>query len=606
MSSVADFDDVYERCRPTLLVQLYAYCGDVERAHDALDEAFITASRHWHRVRRLPAPEPWLRTRAIRFLESRPQARRDQPLAVEIGSNAYLVRCLAGLAPVGRRLLLVRRLDDTDLSTAAREVGLTDAVAEQVLARSSSALHAAGIDTTPSGLRTALGALTEDLVDIRPTDARTLRRAGAHRRYAFTSVIAVVVVAAAAGVGSLTAQRPLAEPPGQRPTHPPPTRPTQRVPQVHVSDSQLLTSAQLAVAAGATWTDLGRPTMTPSESVYGACAMAAANPPPNDTHLREFHAPSPSGEELRQVVQLAPSDAEAHRAFRQVVNAFGQCARQHLVVFESVRGLGDESRMVSLAQPGQGGATERTLVVSRTGPVITALLATSPPGTADPLPTAGLLSAAGRSIADLCLVSHGGCAAPPFQTAAAPPPANRSDGRFLSLVDLPLVGNVLSPWTATDQTKPSGNPSATACDMTDFAAGGARTVTSRAYVIPAATRLPTVFGLTETIAQFSGAQAATALMHKVRATVAGCHKRQLSLTVLSSATFDAAGQTGAVWRIQQAASKQQRAVYRVALVRVGTRVAEVTFTPGAPAYDLGAADFVALAKRAAARLSAHG
>lgn len=605
MSSVADFTQVYERSRATLLIQLYAYCADPGLAHEAVDEAFITASRHWHRIGRLPAPEPWIRSQAIRFVESRPHRRVAATGAVESGSNAHLVRCLAALSPTSRRLLVVRRLGDTDLPAAAREVRLTDGAAEQLLARSASALHAAGIDTTPAGLGTALSALADDLSGETPTPSRTLKRAGTRRRYVFTTALVAALVAGAAGVGGLTHLAATAG--ATRPPHPttsPPTTPT--TPPIHVTDAQLMTSGQLAGVAGASWRDLGTPHIGPAETVYGACAMAAANPPPNDTHVRAFGPASGGAENLRQVIQLAPSDAEAHRAYRQVVNAFAECADQHLGQFDIVRSLGDEARLIGLSAPGSAGPTDRTVVVSRSGAVVTVLVATTPPGATQPLTPEQLVAAAGASVSDICAVSHGGCAAPPFHTASTLPPAARANGRFLTTIDLPLVARIQSPWTATDPGTPTGNPSATACDMTDFAAAGASAVTSRSYVVPNAHGLPTVFGLTETIAEFSDPGAATTLLRHVRSTVAGCHQRQLSLSVLQTSTFGAGGRSGSVWQIQQRASKQRVTTSRVALVRVGSRVAEVTFTPGGAEYDVSTADYLALARRTAQRLTTGG
>jgi len=115
LSRVSDFGDVYSGSRDRLLLQLYAYCGDPDAADDALNEAFITASHHWHRVATLGNVDGWLRQRAIRRLDGG----RRSPAPARPGRpsprNARLLACLHALDPTSRRLLIVRRLDNLDV-----------------------------------------------------------------------------------------------------------------------------------------------------------------------------------------------------------------------------------------------------------------------------------------------------------------------------------------------------------------------------------------------------------------------------------------------------------------------------------------------------------
>jgi hypothetical protein len=60
--------------------------------------------------------------------------------------------------------------------------------------------------------------------------------------------------------------------------------------------------------------------------------------------------------------------------------------------------------------------------------------------------------------------------------------------------------------------------------------------------------------------------------------------------------------SGRVWQLRQKVSKQKVVTFRVALVRFGHTVAEVTFTP-VGTYDVSQVEFVALARRAAVRLN---
>ncbi len=165
MSRVTAFDDVYAASRDRLLLQLYAYCGDARAADDALKEAFITASHHWHRVASRENVDGWLRQRAVRRLDGRTRPDPTRLARRPSAQNARLLAALGALDPTSRRLLIVRRLDNLDLSVVAREVGLTDGAAEQAMARASSALHSHGVDSTPAGLLaglTRLGTISRD------------------------------------------------------------------------------------------------------------------------------------------------------------------------------------------------------------------------------------------------------------------------------------------------------------------------------------------------------------------------------------------------------------------------------------------------------------
>jgi hypothetical protein len=84
--------------------------------------------------------------------------------------------------------------------------------------------------------------------------------------------------------------------------------------------------------------------------------------------------------------------------------------------------------------------------------------------------------------------------------------------------------------------------------------------------------------------------------------VSTCHNRQVTLFVLQSTSFASHRTSGWVWQFRQRVSKTEVVTFRVALVRSGSKVAEVTFTP-VGTYDVSQPGFIALAGRAAVRLS---
>ncbi len=212
-----------------------------------------------------------------------------------------------------------------------------------------------------------------------------------------------------------------------------------------------------------------------------------------------------------------------------------------------------------------------------------------------------MVKLAGSAIDKVCSEAVGGCAFPPYTITSQRPPVDATAEGFLSVVDLPLVPGVTDPWVATDPARVTGNPSATACDQTRFTGNGGSKTTSRSYVIPEAPQVPTLFGLTETRAAFASDQAARDFIADVARRVASCQQRQVTLSVPQSTSFSERRASGWVWQFRQKVSKEKIAIFRVALVRFGSEVAEVTFTP-AGAYDVPQPSFIALAQRAATRL----
>jgi len=608
LSRVSDFGDVHAGARDRLLLQLYAYCGDAAAADDALNEAFIGAAQRWRRVSAQGHPESWLRDQAIKRLDGRPGPRTTPGGTQRSSPNGHLLAALQTLDPTSRRLLIARRLGDVELSRAAREVGLTPAEAEQALARASSTLHGHGVDTTPAGLRRGLGALGADLTGLEPTPAPALLRSGARRRVAVAVVAVVAVLVAAVLVGTVLTARSGNSPAGPTLATGPSTSPAGPTSNAapELDESSLLTAAALVRAGwppAGRWRQLPPITTPPSESVYGGdgCVQAADNPPPGSSWSRDFASGGAAGARLRQVLQLAPSQIEATRAYHQVVDGFTGCVGHQLLAFSRVRGLGARAHLIRLHQPRTAGALTEVILVTRTGAAVSVLVLTSRATDAAAVTSPQLVRAGGSTVNGICADVEGPCGAAPYRLVRADPPPDPSAPGFLSVVDLPAIPGIVRPWFGTAPRQVEGDPSVTPCDRTSFAAGGATSVTTRSFVIPRDRRLPTAFGITETRALFSNEQDAKAVVSEVARAVAGCHRRQSNLSVPQTSSFSGARADGRIWRIYQQVSKRRELVFRTALIRVGPTVAAVTFTP-VDRRDVSRTTFAALARRATVRL----
>ncbi len=128
-------DALYAASYRRLVVQMYAICGDLTDAEDAVQEAFITAIRKHRTLRTVDNPEAWIRTVALRRLHRGWRhlavVRRHQALdrppdqAVEVGpEHVALVAALALLDPGQREAVVLHHLADVPVAEIADQLGL--------------------------------------------------------------------------------------------------------------------------------------------------------------------------------------------------------------------------------------------------------------------------------------------------------------------------------------------------------------------------------------------------------------------------------------------------------------------------------------------------
>lgn len=160
MSRADAYKAFYRESRARLLVQVYAYAGDTEVAQRALADAYVAAGHHWRKLAVEPDKDAWMRQRAFRAT-GKVQSRPLNPWYVRARKTADahrpLLNALRSLDPVDRQLVILVQLAHLDLTTAAREAGLTDEAAVKSLSRTAAVLAEHGIDTSDDGLPTPAG-----------------------------------------------------------------------------------------------------------------------------------------------------------------------------------------------------------------------------------------------------------------------------------------------------------------------------------------------------------------------------------------------------------------------------------------------------------------
>ncbi|MDQ3485610.1 MAG: hypothetical protein M3445_09430 [Actinomycetota bacterium] len=612
MSRADAYKAFYRESRARLLVQVYAYAGDTEVAQRALADAYVAAGHHWRKLVVEPDKDAWMRKHAFKAT-GKVQNRPLNPWYVRARKTADahrpMLNALRSLDPVDRHLAILVHLAQLDLTTAAREAGLTDEAAVESLSRTEAAVADLGVDTSGQSLSSALGRLRLDLSDEPVDRASRLRQEGNRRRRTNVALAGLMSLAVVIGAGAITAAQTPRVPSVSAPpetSDPTPSRSpttTESAPTVDtsalgvVADLERMTPPRQWRLAG-TSTDFG--TSTP----YDECIPGV----PSDQRAEHFWVRSfesgagPDPAVATQALEISRTSDRADDNYQRLLRAFSSCAatNHQIVKYAVLRGVGDVGSLISMKYVDRAGVHTQQVTVAQSGTGVVVWVLESRP--AAPIFDFDLVRLTGASIRRVCSVSNGSCGSRPFKTATVPPPSvDRAKG-FLTTVDLPVFEGLTEPWVPTSPDASSANPAATECDRADFAGAGAEELSARSFVVPDEPTLAAFFGMTETLGRFESVEAADRFLDRVDTSIRGCEDRQVSLEVPATAEVDVPLGRGATYEISLTLSDTESLTFRVALIRVGSRVAQVTFTP-TQRFDLSPYEFNLLVQRAALRIT---
>jgi hypothetical protein len=324
-----------------------------------------------------------------------------------------------------------------------------------------------------------------------------------------------------------------------------------------------------------------------------------ADPDGLDAVVRVSRAADDRGRRTVQTVEISRSPRQALAAYRTTLRWYAGCevARLQLLDAYRVDDLGDQADLLVFRLWREPVSTV-SVAVARTGSVTTSLVSTTvgrrPPG------AARMARALEGAVSKLCArTTTPGCIGLPRLRAVPPPPSGGERGA-LATVDLPPVGRIDEPWVGTRTVRARRAGVATSCDRAGFVRAGAPGSRTGTYLIPQA-NLPPRFGLSETFGRFRTGRAAQRFMADVRRSVAGCEKRDLASQVGAERRDTSRRQDASSWNVTTEVSETDRVRFRLGFVRVGRRVAQLSFTPTA-ADDMSQAAFDDLLGRAGDRL----
>lgn len=146
MSTPMSLPELYDASYGRLVLQLFALCGDLADAEDAVQEAFVKAIGKGRAFESVLNPEAWLRTVAVnhqrnswrhakvvrRFSSTVPGRQSIPELTPD---HVAVVRALGELDPDQRRVLVLRYLADLGTAEIALELGVPEGTVKSRLSR---------------------------------------------------------------------------------------------------------------------------------------------------------------------------------------------------------------------------------------------------------------------------------------------------------------------------------------------------------------------------------------------------------------------------------------------------------------------------------------
>jgi RNA polymerase sigma factor (sigma-70 family) len=153
MPTAVDLNELYDASYRRLVVQIYAICGDLAQAEDAVQDAFVTALRKSSQLTLIDNPEAWVRTVALNHVRRgwrhatvvrRYRAKVPGPQApVEVGpEHVAIVTALAEVDADQREAVVLHYLADLPLADIAALLGVPEGTVKSRLARARGRLAA--------------------------------------------------------------------------------------------------------------------------------------------------------------------------------------------------------------------------------------------------------------------------------------------------------------------------------------------------------------------------------------------------------------------------------------------------------------------------------
>jgi hypothetical protein len=295
-----------------------------------------------------------------------------------------------------------------------------------------------------------------------------------------------------------------------------------------------------------------------------------ADPAGQRTWVRTFQN-STTKDTAVQYVEVSNDKAAAAKAYSSIVGWLSACSTPQVRLTSSyvTTGVGERGILAVFGQPTSGKTKYKTIAVAVAGQATMVLEHDTTAGT--PPKPEPVLAAATAGLKKICAQSGGcGTGAPVARPGLLP--TTETPG-FMAPVDLPVLSGIDKPWVSSSGTKIG---SGTGCEKINMKTAKATKSSTLTYVTPEA-KVPTEFGLDDTVAKFATPAAAQAFAEQIRKNVDSCEKNVSNAKVESTGTVSAGLVKGKSWQAEYDTGGGKTFTYRIGIASAGHRVVYLVY-----------------------------
>jgi hypothetical protein len=308
------------------------------------------------------------------------------------------------------------------------------------------------------------------------------------------------------------------------------------------------------------------------DNVFACQLQRFADPSGLRTWVRTLQN-SVTKETAVQYIDVSNDKATAAKTYTNVVRWLSQCTtpQTRLSAGYSTSGIGEAGVIAVFSQlPGAKTTKYRTVAVTLAGQA-TMVIEHDTVSATPPRPNA-VLATATAAAKKICEQTGGcGTGAPIIKPALLP---NADTPGFMAPVDLPLLAQVDKAWVSAP---PSAKTTAgTQCERIDLRKAKPAKYGTVTYLTPEA-KVPTEFGLDNTVAKFTTAAAAAKFVEQIKKNVDSCEKTVSNADVKSTGTVKTPTVTGKTWKATYDTGNGNEFVYRIGIAQAGDRAIYLLF-----------------------------
>ncbi|MEI8412956.1 MULTISPECIES: hypothetical protein [unclassified Kribbella] len=367
-----------------------------------------------------------------------------------------------------------------------------------------------------------------------------------------------------------------------------------------LADAKVLLDATTAKPLGATgaWTVTKTADGSSApERAFVCQSQRFADPAGQRTWVRNLQN-SATKDTAVQYVEVSNDKAAAGKAYSAIVGWLSACSTPQVRLTSSyaMTGVGERGVLAVFGQPSSGKTKYKSIAVAIAGQATMVLEHDSTAGT--PPKPEPLLAAASAGLKRIC-AQTGGCGTGAPLAKPSLLPTTELPG-FMAPVDLPVLSGIDKPWVSSPPTKTG---TGTGCEKINLKAAKATKSATLTYVTPEA-KVPTEFGLDDTVMKFATPAAAKAFADQIRKNVDTCEKNVSNAKVKSTGTLTNTLIKGESWRASYDTGGGKTFTYRIGIASTGSQAVYVLF-PVLKGLDISDTAFNETLTRAAERSATY-